>query len=222
MEIFLQIHSVHAFNSLLRYDFIINYTASYLSNILQVYTSLLEIEVSIIKCLEDMLAKFESHIQPYGNNLIEMLANMFFKYNDLASKVKSGELKNNNQNSQNRNEEEDSDDEGGDSADNNYVNSSKACLGAIRQIIQAPDFVFEKDDLIHNLLISIFSDSDLLYIEEGFNILNQIMFKSKSLKQEYNIYFSVIIFGILPLTAEYINVLKNENSSYSNALLKML
>ena len=87
METYLQIHSVHAFNSLLRYESIIKFTASYLNNILQVYTSLLEIEVSIIKCLEDMLGKFESHIQPYGNNLIEMLANMFFKYNDLLSKA---------------------------------------------------------------------------------------------------------------------------------------
>ncbi len=41
MDTFLQIHSVYAFNSLLRYDFIINFTSSYLSNILQVYTSLL-------------------------------------------------------------------------------------------------------------------------------------------------------------------------------------
>lgn len=102
------------------------------------------------------------------------------------------------------------------------MHSSKACLGAIRQIIQAPDFVFEKDDLIHNLLILIFSDANLLYVEEGFNILNQIIFKSKNLKTEYNIYFSVIIFGILPLPVEYINALKNENSNYSNALLKML
>ena len=141
METYLQIHSVHAFNSLLRYDFIINYIASYLNSILQVYTSLLEIEVSIIKCLEDMLSKFETHIQPYGNNLIEMLANMFFKYNELAFKAKSGQLKNNHS-IQNQNEDDESDDEGGESTDNNYVNSSKACLGAIRQIIQAPDFIF--------------------------------------------------------------------------------
>jgi hypothetical protein len=142
MDTYLQIHSAHAFNSLLRYESIINFTASYLNNILQVYTSLLEIEVSIIKCLEDMLGKFESHIQPYGNNLIEMLANMFFKYNDLASKAKAGQL-GGNQNNHNQNEDdEDSDDEGGESANNNYVNSSKACLSAIRQIIQAPEFVF--------------------------------------------------------------------------------
>ncbi len=39
----------------------------------------------------------------------------------------------------------------------------------------------------------------MLYIEEGFNILNQIIFKAKHLNPEYNIYFNVIIFGILPL-----------------------
>lgn len=96
METFLQIQSVFAFNSLLRYDFIINFTSSYVSNILQVYTSLLEIEVSIIKCLEDLLAKFEPHIQPYGNDLIVMLSDMFFKYHELVLKFKSGELKANN------------------------------------------------------------------------------------------------------------------------------
>lgn len=90
METFLQIHAVFAFNSLLRYDSIINFTSSYLSNILQVYTSLLEIEVSMIKCLEDMLAKFESYIQPYGNDLISMLADMFFKYHNLVVKYKAG------------------------------------------------------------------------------------------------------------------------------------
>jgi hypothetical protein len=169
-----------------------------------------------------MLGKFESHIQPYGNDLIEILANMFFKYNELVSKAKSGESSM-QKNSQHRNyDDEDSDYEGGESADNNYVNSSKACLGAIRQIIQVPQFVLEKDNLIHNLLVLIFSDSEPLYVEEGFNILNQIIFKSKNLKQEYNIYFSVIIFGILPLTENYVHTLKSQNSSYSNALLKML
>ena len=90
IETFLRIHAVYAFNSLLRYDFIIKFTSSYLGNILQVYTSLLEVESSIIKCLEDMLAKFEPYIQPYGNDLIDMLSNMFFKYNDLAAKAKNG------------------------------------------------------------------------------------------------------------------------------------
>ena len=41
MNTFLQIHAVHAFNSLLRYDFFVNFTSTYLNNILQVYTSLL-------------------------------------------------------------------------------------------------------------------------------------------------------------------------------------
>jgi hypothetical protein len=58
METFLQIHAVYAFNGLLRYDYIINFSAPHLNSILPVYTSLLEIEVSMFKCLEDMLAKF--------------------------------------------------------------------------------------------------------------------------------------------------------------------
>ena len=70
--------------------------------------------------------------------------------------------------------------------------------------------------------MSIFSDPDLLYVEEGFNILNQILFKSKNVKPEYNIYFSVIIYGILPLNEGYINSLKSENSTLSNVLFRML
>lgn len=38
----------------------------------------------------------------------------------------------------------------------------------------------------------------MLYTEEGFNILNQIIFKASTLKPEYNIYFTAIMFGILP------------------------
>ena len=59
-------------------------------------------------------------------------------------------------------------------------------------------------------------------MEEGFNILNQIIFKSKNLKPEYNIYFNVIIFGILPVADNYRKSLKTENSSYSNALSNMV
>lgn len=37
-----------------------------------------------------MLAKFESHLQPYGNDLVELLSDMFFKYHELVVKSKSG------------------------------------------------------------------------------------------------------------------------------------
>ncbi len=42
-----------------------------------------------------MLTKFEAYLQPYGNGLIEMLSNMFFKYSDLVVKSKTGEIKQN-------------------------------------------------------------------------------------------------------------------------------
>ena len=48
---FLQIYAIEAFNSLLRYDSIINFTSPFLKIILQVYTSLLELDIGLIKYL---------------------------------------------------------------------------------------------------------------------------------------------------------------------------
>lgn len=38
-----------------------------------------------------MLGKFQSYLQPYGNNLIELLVNMYFRYHELVQKTKNGQ-----------------------------------------------------------------------------------------------------------------------------------
>lgn len=38
-----------------------------------------------MKYLEDLLQAYEKNIQPYGNNLIELLINMFFQYSENIS-----------------------------------------------------------------------------------------------------------------------------------------
>lgn len=55
----------------------------------------------MIKCLEDMLAKFETHLLSYGDALIDMLSIMFFKYHDLVAKSESGMISQINSKEQN-------------------------------------------------------------------------------------------------------------------------
>ena len=48
-EIFLKIYACHAFNSIMKYDNIVEFVRPYLPDILRIYTALLETDTSIIK-----------------------------------------------------------------------------------------------------------------------------------------------------------------------------
>ena len=49
-----------------------------------------------------------------------------------------------------------------------------------------------------------------------------VLFKEKNIKQEYNLYFILIVNGILPIDKQLVENLKKENSNYAKTLLKML
>jgi hypothetical protein len=52
--------------------------------------------------------------------------------------------------------------------------------------------------------------------------LNQVVFKAKFVKPEYNLYFTLIIYGYLPLNQDVISKLKAQNNVYCDTLVSML
>jgi hypothetical protein len=99
--------------------------------------------------------------------------------------------------------------------DNNNENIAKACISSIRQILQA-----EKTEVANNvreelfgITINIFADKSQLYIEEGFNILNLLLYKlHNNIEPKYYVFFKTIIYAILGVPPNYINSLRNGNA----------
>lgn len=61
-------------------------------------------------------------------------------------------------------------------------------------------------------MIKILSDPSQLYLEEGFNILNLLLYKLKEhVNPKYYIFLKVIIYAILGVPTEYINHLSQGN-----------
>lgn len=68
-------------------------------------------------------------------------------------------------------------------------------------------------DELFNIVVNIFGDKNQLFIEEGYNILNLLLYKSKEIiDSKYYIFFKVMIYGILGVPAEYIDSLKKGNN----------
>jgi hypothetical protein len=56
-------------------------------------------------------------------------------------------------------------------------------------------------------------DPSQLYIEEGYNILNLLLYKLKnSVESKYYIFFKVIAYAILGVPSDYISNLKNRSN----------
>ena len=79
-EIFLKIYACHAFNSIMKYDNIVEFVRPYLPDILRIYTALLETDTSIIKNFEDLINLLEEEIAPFADDLANILLNMFLNY----------------------------------------------------------------------------------------------------------------------------------------------
>ena len=58
-------------------------------------------------------------------------------------------------------------------------------------------------------MVNIFVDRSQLYIEEGYNILNLLLYKLKvNVEPKYYIFFKIIIYAILGVPPNYIMDLK--------------
>jgi hypothetical protein len=64
------------------------------------------------------------------------------------------------------------------------------------------------------IVIKVFLDEGQLYLEEGFNILNLLLYKLKeNIDTKYYLFLKVIIYTILGVPNNYINNLKISNNS---------
>jgi hypothetical protein len=79
-EVFLKINACNAFNSVLKYTPIVEFIKPHLQDILKIYTSLLEADVSIIRNFEDLLNLLEDDIAPFANDLVLLLIGLFNTY----------------------------------------------------------------------------------------------------------------------------------------------
>ncbi len=79
-ENYLRIYACNAFNGLLKYPSIVEFVRPHLQDILRIYTSLLEADVSIIKNFEDLLNLLEEEIAPFANDLVLLLVGLFANY----------------------------------------------------------------------------------------------------------------------------------------------
>jgi hypothetical protein len=100
----MKIYACNAFNSIMRFESIVNFIKPYLQQILKIYTSLLEVDITIVKNFEDLLALLEEDIAPFANDLVKLLIDMFNNYS-------RGDRVNNANSNNTLNEDEDNDDE---------------------------------------------------------------------------------------------------------------
>lgn len=128
-QAFLKIHACNAFNSLLKYPSIVEFVKPHLQDILGIYTSLLEADVSIIKNFEDLLNLLEEEIAPFANQLVALLVSLFHNYAARSEGQPPQQAE--------QEEEEDEDEEDAcEEDDSNNESIAKACISSIRQILQ--------------------------------------------------------------------------------------
>ncbi len=93
---------------MLKNNSIIQFVKPHLQDILKIYTSLLEADVTIIKNFEDVLNLLEDDIAPFANDLVILLINLFHSYSKQDS---SQGQTSNSYGASNDEENEDDDDE---------------------------------------------------------------------------------------------------------------
>lgn len=73
------------------------------------------------------------------------------------------------------------------------------------------------------MVVFIFSDPMQMYVEEGYNILNLLLYKLTGLPDsKYYIFFQMIVFAILGLPANHVHSLRQQQDSFSGHLADVL
>lgn len=68
-----------------------------------------------------------------------------------------------------------------------------------------------------------FSDPNQNYLEEGYNILNLLLYKMKDhVNPQYFLFFRVIVYAILGLPSGYIKSLNNKGDNFSLKFAQIL
>ena len=208
-ENFLKVYACNAFNGLLKHAQIIAFIKPHLHDILRIYTSLLEADVSIIKNFEDLLNLLEEDIAPFANDLVQLLINLYHNYSKQDGPSAQQGL------SYGAADDEENEEDDTDSLleedDNNNENIAKACISSVRQILQAErtELSGAVSEELFGIVVNIFVDRSQLYIEEGYNILNLLLFKLKGQVQpKYYLFLKVIVYAILGVPQDYLASLR--------------
>lgn len=206
----MNINACNAFNSLLKYPSIVEFVKPYLQDILKIYTSLLEADVSIIKNFEDLLNLLEEEIAPFANDLVMLLVGLFHTYSKQDATIQ--------QLAYGASTQEDDDGDDDESAceedDSNNESIAKACVSSIRQILQADKTILNENARkeLFDIVVGIFCDRSQLFIEEGYNILNLLLYKlTGPVEDKYYIFFRVISYAILGLPNNFLEGLHKGN-----------
>lgn len=206
----------------MRYDAIADFIKPYIPQILQIYTELLQADSSIIKNFEDLIDLLDDAIAPFANDITKILINMFLNYTQSADNGNQQFIRGNRDGNQ---EEEDEGDEGEDDEDPNHSTNARACIYSIRQILQSSATVIEEGvrDQLFDLMVWVFSDSSQIFMEEGYNILNLLLYKLEGqANSKYFLFFRVIVYAILGLPQYYIDNLQAKGDNFSLKFAQIL
>ena len=66
------------------------------------------------------------------------------------------------------------------------------------------------------MIIWVFSDKEQNYIEEGFNVLNLLLYKLNNFADsKFYVFFKVIVYAILGLPQSYVDDLRKKGDNFS-------
>ena len=209
-ETFLKIYACNAFNGLMKYSAIAHFIRPFILDIFKIYTDLLKADASIIKNFEDLIDLLEDDIVPFANNLSKLFIDMFFGY------VQHSQQNFSINGSDSPDEDEDESEQ--EEEDTNFERCARACISSIRQILQVSATKIEPEIVssLFDLIVWVFSDREQSYLQEGFNVLNLLLYKLDNFADDkYFLFFKVIVYAILGLPKQYIDDLRRRGDEFS-------
>lgn len=216
-EVFLRIYACNAFNSLLKYPSIVEFVRPHLPNILQLYTALLEADLSVLRNFEDLLNLLEEEVAPFANHLLRLLLRLFRTYAHREGQQSYSAC--------GVEVDEEDEQEGEEEEEEQQTNVAKAVVSAVRQILQADATKLDSDvrqDLFE-AVAAIFANPQQLFLEEGFNILNLLLYKQEEkIDPAHFLYFRAICWAVLGLPPSCLPSLASRHDPNSQLHLAIL
>ena len=73
-----------------------------------------------------------------------------------------------------------------------------------------------------DIIVFVFSDPNQNYLEEGYNILNLLLYKKEQVDPQYFLFFKVIVYAILGLPHNYIQDLRRKGDAFGLKFAQIL
>jgi hypothetical protein len=215
-EVFLKVYACNAFNSLMKYPQIAEFIRPSIPEVLRIYTDLLQTDPSIIKNFQDLLNLLEEEVAPYANDLCAMFIRMFFSYAQNESRESAQPQEG---------ERDDEEDSSEDEEDTNFEACARACISSIRQILQADSTRLSEEvrGQLLELVVWVFSEQSQSYIEEGFNVLNLVLYRLEGPPSpSYFLFFRMIVYAILGFPQEQVAKIRSKGDPFSRQYADIL